>query len=230
MIPSIIIPAVNAPSASATPETQPTLGYFLNLPPDNIASAPTTAAATNIIAPRPARKTKACGPNTADPKAKAPTPKVVSANPTLSTHFNDGYLLYLPRLKISEVSAITPASITITRPPLRASTGLTNFVTIFIANAIAMATMAIAIPKKIILNIVEKVSLLNDFENFAKIQLDTATASDIKVKRIGSKITFFKLMLPIIFIANAAMIVTMAMAIPINAILNMVIKVIFCRL
>ena len=195
-----------------------------------MASAPTIATATNIIAARPAKKTKACGPNTAEPNAKAPTPNAVSANATPRPHFTEGYLLYLPMFRISEVSAITPAKITITKPPLRASNGLIRIFMIFTAIAIAIATMAIAIPKKIILNIVEKVNLSNDLENFAKIQLDTATASDIKVKRIGSKITFLKLISPNILRAKAATIVMIPIAIPTSAIFTIVIKVIFPKL
>ena len=201
--------------------------YF---PADNIASAPTIATATNIIAARPAKKTKACGPNTADPKARAPTPNAASDSATPSPHFIEGYLLYFPILRISEVRAITPAKINIVTPPFNASVGLINLSMIFIANAIAMATIATATPKNIILNIVEKVNLSNDLENFAKIKLDTATAKEIRVKSNGSKITFLKLISPIILRAKAATIEIMPIAIPTSAIFTIVKKFIFSRL
>ena len=109
-----------------------------------------------------------------------------------------------------------------TSPPLRASTGFTNFPIIFVAIANTTITIARTTPKTSILNIIVNESLSNELLNFEKINADTERAKDINVNNKGSKMTVFKSIFCKNFEANATRTVVTPIAKPTKRILNIV--------
>ena len=79
-----------APKAAPTPIVHFKVGYLLYLPAFKIIDVATIVAETIKIAARPAKKTKACGPNTAEPKVRAPIAKAPSETATPRAHFKEG--------------------------------------------------------------------------------------------------------------------------------------------
>ena len=94
------------------------------------------------------------------------------------------------------------------------------------AIAITTVTIAITTPKTNIFIKVPNDSFANDGATIEKITADTAIAVESRVNNNGNWVTLFIFMLPKIFIAKAAIIVTIPMAIPKRAILNIIGKVI----